>query len=672
MAEVVVQNSWVAGEINPNLTTDVDNELYYSSALEIKNMYISKSQTLKRVPGTEAVVFDPSEPAILGNTVITIGTKFEGVEFLIFTAQTESPDGFTCEIYTYNAQSNTAAFVQTYNDPTNQQFPFVDHVVFDDKIVFTFPDTLPLILTFTSTAPSDPTALIPFVFVNQPTLDFGEVDYASYLFVIPANAPAIVINVTGTGAGDDITTKWEGGMFYSLGDDTSEFLGQGKITDIVFVSANEFNMTVTVLHNFAVGTFTGARSVLQQPIFFDAAEAPQIVSYFDSRLYFGQTRSLPMLVCASRVNIANDFNVGKSLPAEAIVYLLNDSSSSFIAHIIGHIGLFIMTDQNEHVVVPSIELGITPEAFIAQRLSDWGSTDVPPTIFDQYIAFVDKTSRKIIRIDSSSSDSFSVKEITKGMDIAENIGNLGVINSPLIDVKLIAFSGAQLDSTVVGLITFQEEPVFGRTSYDFLPASLQENAQLNTPIQFIKIGNQTLLMAVNEATASPVLSMCAFVLPNTYVSDVGPIPGNPVTRTADSWAFTPPVGEGVVPTDVSFIPANVATTVPGAPSSVGFVVEVGIKSIPMTTNNQAAWDWKSISYLFVSYFNSAQFFVNGQAAAFPPLEDMGSPVSLKTSYDKFTYAAIAGKFNFLEITSSEPYNVEIQAYGWGIKTTIMI
>ena len=39
---IIKTNSWVSGEINPDLVSASNNKLYYSSALRIENMYLTK------------------------------------------------------------------------------------------------------------------------------------------------------------------------------------------------------------------------------------------------------------------------------------------------------------------------------------------------------------------------------------------------------------------------------------------------------------------------------------------------------------------------------------------------------------------------------------------------------------------------------------------------------
>lgn len=646
---IVKQNSWIAGEINPNLTEAVNNQLYFDSALNIENFYISKTQILKRPPSTEEINFDATD----GIYTDAATTKFAGISYEVVWAVSGADSIYT--VYIFNESTKVLERQVTFTLVAfNTQY--VDFVTFDNKIIYTYPNRAPQILEVDST---DPATFRPFTFVNQPSIDFGIVDYSTFTFeVSSATNENFLVQVLGTGVTALIDDTWIGGMFFCLGDETSEFLGQGKIITRTPSGANELNFELDTLHIPSNQIYIGIAVILQQPIFFDSTEFPTVVSFFDSRLYFGNTKSLPMLVAGSRVNIVNDFNIGKGLPAEAIVYILNDASSSELKHIVGHIGLFLHTDSNEHVVIPSIEDGITPTAFIAQRLSDWGSNDIRPVIYNNFILFVNRLGRKILKIDSSSSNSFTVDEITKGMDITADINSIGVIDDPLVDVKLMAFTYA--DNPRINFVTLQEK-VYGLSKYDYLPVGDTSISK----IIFGQINNKSIILGISSTGAQIKSSLFTDV--TTGLTQVTAYTsGSPFTFPVDTWLFDS------VTNTYFFAKGGVSTEIPANFNFSGNAMNLFVKSVPLTYHNEDTWDRKEISYVFISYFNSSRFFVNGVGVAFPTVEEIAvNEAPPKTSYDKITSAAVPDKFVHIEITGNEPYNVEIQAYGWNVKPTII-
>ena len=665
---IVKQDSFIAGEISPELTEAVNNELYFTSALRLENVYISKFQTIKRTPSTKSTKFNPTATA-----QIAISARFAGEDYII------TWDSGVYNFYKFNTVTEELDFIKT--DSPTPTLLFNDYVTFDDKVVFTYPDgSVPQIVDFVSLTDT----LKDFTFINEPTIDFGTLDYSDFVFSVPASSSgAMTVTVTAPDV-SGIDASYVGGMFYSIGKDSSEFLGQGKITSVA-VGTTSMTFDIKVIQPFAVATGTaaptdtnegevkGSQVVLQQPIFSYAANNyPKVVAFFDSRLYFGNTASLPMLVSASRVNIVNDFNVGKSLPAEAIVYVMNDTTSSEVRHIVGHIGLFVHTDQNEHVVIPSIEDGITPDAFIAQRLSDWGSNNIKPIVYSNSVMFVNKTNRKIIKVDSSSASAFNTTEITIGMRIDNDINSLGVIDDPLIDNKLLAFS-IDGNNNQLQLVAVSGN-VNGRTRFDFIPSTIFAPDR----IFFGELNNKTLLMGFDSAGNS---ELAFFDDTTTGLTLTTPITA-PLTYTdATSAFFYNPTSNTYL-----FAAGGGSTDVPTGYTVRGYQTSFTVQSVPLVEQNAAAWDRKEISYVYISYFESARFFVNGAPVAFPTVAEISQAAgdALKTDFRRIPTATNQGlinsdilqptrnvHYNYILITSDQPYPVNIQAYGWNIKTSIM-
>lgn len=647
---IVKQNSWVAGEINPNLTEDINNPLYLASALELFNVYITKTQTIKRFPSTESIEIPPAP--LFDNTY---ALKYQGVNY--FIGSYSSSNDYVYDLYKYDETNGGFVFLFSLSIIGLNESP-LDFVAFENKIILTFGNRRPLLLEIVN----DQLTSQDFFFKNVPCLDINTIDYSQWTFGLsqPSTETIGIIEVRGSGCGDLITNAWLEGMYYAKGQDTFDFIGQGKITELTRINADAINLTVDIISPLAQHpTLKGIGVILQQPVFTDVLGWPKVVSFFDGRLYFANTKTLPMLIAASRVNLINNFDVGKQLPAEAIAEIINDTSSSEIKHISGHIGLFIFTDSNEHVVIPSIDKGITPETFISQRLSDWGSNNIKPVIYSNSLLFCDKTNRKILKIDSSSANAFSVNEITKGMEISKNIDYFGVVDDKSVDVKLLSF-GYKSDN-VLSMVNLGVD-AFGKTSYQVFPDEYVDIEKIN----FWKINNRSILSTITTSGANVVLSFTDKIvgqLNNVRDSQIG----STITFNFDNYLYS------TINKDYIFIPSGTTITIPTDYDLVGFATNVNIRSIPLVYGNLSSWDTKRISYIFISYFRSARFKVNGKNIAFPTIEEIEqSATTLKTNYDKIPISANSnGKYNYIEVKSNEPHPIEIQAYGWSIRGTIM-
>ena len=421
---IIKTNSWVSGEINPDLISASNNRLYYSSALAIENMYLTKSQTLKRMLSTRRA--DNTNLT----SYLTFSAEYLGSNyfFVIDYYNKTNKTGISVQILSRNNEGDYV-LLSGYSNATKSTV--LDYVVLENKIIFTHINQKPSYYSFSNAGIISAT---DFIFAHQPTMDFGNFNYSYFNFFFEKldNADensSVKCTVTGGGSGALFSQQnlWIGGAIYSLGTNTSDYLGYGIINSIS-INGDTVTLILSVIHSFDLVTANGNRVSLQQVIFYNDSQYPKKVSFFGGRLYFANTRDLPMLICGSKINVINNFNVGKGLPAEAIVYVLKESSSSEIMHITGLKGLFIFSDSHEHLVLQAVDEGITPQNFISTKLSDFGSSNVKPKVYNNNVYTVDKTGKRVI----SFAPDGTIINVTEGMYIKDNIKQFNVYKNNII------------------------------------------------------------------------------------------------------------------------------------------------------------------------------------------------------------------------------------------------
>ena len=647
MSSLIKQNSWVAGEINPNLIEASNNEYYFASALKIENMYISKSQTLKRIPATKNLTYDDG---LHQNFKNQLNLKYNGVNYIVIVA-----DKF--HIYTYDDSNNTLNYLFSIGD--SDDINFTDYVTINNTIIFCYNQKYPKILYVDNTPPeSVDSSFGDFVFLIQPTLDFNNFSYYDWDFDITSNSLTSSVLISSSNSNinvyDFVNDNFLNGTFTSIGIENGSATGSMRITEITNNEDNTVTVSGNTIYQMDESIYKGEAVVLQQPIFYIEEEAPKIVGYFDGRLYFGNTKSNPMLLAGSQLTSINNFDVGSGLSGEAIVYFINDTNSSELKYIVGHVGLFLHTDKNEHVVVPSTDYGITPSSFIVQKLSDYGAYEVKPIVYNNFLLFVDKTGNKVLRILSPSAGNFQTDEITKGMDIQKNIDILGVIDDELIDLKLLCF-GSINDNKLNAVVT--NGNVFGKTTLKLLP-----DESLVQRYYFCNVGKKTIMFVNNQNNTMRTLlfdnKLVGVSSYQTYGSGISYVAISDSYQYKNDSYFFIKQGERITTSEVSII---------------GNANPIYIQSMPLTYQSTDTWSVKSISFIYVSCYNSARFKVNNQNVAYPSLNNITSTdITLKTGNFKVpTFNKSFDDYQHIEIKSKEPYNVEITAYGFNIETNII-
>jgi hypothetical protein len=647
---IIKQNSWAMGCVNPQLTEAQNNQMYYEAALEIDNMYISKLKTLKRIPAMR--LLDNINTLLPNCEILGLAQATYGSDYLVMWYKNTSGTVVQYGLVSLIFHTDTETFTVVNDVTAATAFVVLDWVVIDNRIILCTDHTI-FDYQYTLPAATFPTA---FVFANMPTMDFGDWNYSTATFTVTTatNGATATVAVTGVALPANFH-EWVGGMFYALGNDESAYLGQGKISAV-----SPTGFTVDVIHDFKASLVTkGTRVVVQKPVFFDDNEMPKVCGYFDSRLYFGNTKSKPMLVAGSKINLPYDFNVGKGLPAEAIVEVLNDTRSTYVKHIAGWKALFIFTDMNEQVVVPSIQNGITPSDFNLQILSSWGVgaasqiSKSRPEIYKDTLVFRDKTLKRLIEITGSGND-FQTKDLTRGMDIPDEIEGYGIINDILLDTPILSFY-IKGDLNTIRILNIDEEEGAGYTSLKFsypVPNSAKWFFTFANP-------NKAIMVLRNKIVTFTQVGGI------TGLSDVVKVTTPSVTPPVDAYAYR--VSDKVY----KHMPASVATDIVGY-DWYGYSMPVHIKSMPLSSGNTNSWDIKEVSALFVSYYKSARFYINSAPIAFGTLQNWVNPISLESSYDRVNIARTEDKHHYIDIISDEPYDINIQAYGWEIVENIII
>ena len=647
---IIKQDSWLSGEINPNLVDANTNEKYYTSALNVENMYLTKSQTLKRMLSTEIV---SNALSLSGNLVIS-SIYLDVISFFTVEKLTTTTE---FKAYTYDSVTNNFFLKDTQT--LTVAYDILDYVSFENKIILTVQDNKPLIIQYTITS-GDISAFTvgDLPIISQPTLDFGEIDYSQWEFDFVTNAPASVneqvrctitkgVNLTNIFNDND---KWIGGSLYSLGDSTSNFLGYGKIVSIENLAATTADLIIDVKENFEIAKVKGSRVSLQQNIFFDDTEYPQRVGFFDGRLYLANTKSLPMLIAGSKINLINDFDAGKGLPAEAIVYILKDNTSSKINHVVGLKGLYIFSDTQEHLVLQAVDEGITPQNFISTKVSDFGTSLVKPKIYNDMVYTVDKTDRRIIAFDSEG----KIMIVTEGMNIDEDITQLVVLDSKLMGIKALCFLYASGTFLNMIISTGQFHGLFkvSITPFKLVTLAIDDRGFI------ANIGNTTTSENGIFSISKDVQGLTGYSDKNNFTFPLahdGFLYNNTTQNYITITAGTTPTAEQLAESDI-----------------FGYKTNVFVKSIPWAGDKIAEYTYENVSSYYISYYNSSRFKVNGFTVAKDDISELASQsIVLKTGNEVIRSSNSPRARRFIEITSDYPYDIEVLSYGVNMKNYIM-
>lgn len=375
MTVLLNQNDFTHGELDPLLCSRVDLVQYSKSARRMRNVMVLPQGGAKRRFGTIFV------DEITG--VSSDEYKLEEFKFSTDKSYALVPTNNNIEIYLEDgtkvadvatpytgAQNNTIKVAQTVN------LLVVVHPLHAPRQLVRGGDDF----TWTFT---------PIVFEALPAFDFRN-DYSTKIFTLASiavgNGVALTTNVA------QFDADYVGGAFIAAGEDPDKGLGSARI--VGFVSPTEVTVDITVA--FSQTDYTGLDVFLGEPAFSTTRGFPQAVTFFQQRLYFGGTSSLPNVILASSVGDFINFDVGVGRDDQAIVEQLSSKGVNHILHLVSDRALGVFTDDAEFSP-PDLEgRPLTPSNESFQRQSNNGSEDVEPVILDNQIFFVKKGGKGIL------------------------------------------------------------------------------------------------------------------------------------------------------------------------------------------------------------------------------------------------------------------------------------
>jgi len=228
------------------------------------------------------------------------------------------------------------------------------------------------------------------VFKNVPTFDFKR-NYDNLTFQPAAKTG----NTTLACSGNIFTNDYIGGVF--KGND-----GIAKITGINSASVAR----IRVIKDFKdLSNMLGNLSFLGEPAWSATRGYPKTCSYYQSRLFFGGTFTIPNGTWGSRVNEFYDFDDSERLDDSAISWYPSTGFSNQIVDFTSGNSLIVHTDSGSYSSQVLIDSPITPNNFSLNEQNKDGVADIPAAFVDNQIMYIDSSlgNVKVMQFDLNQS-----------------------------------------------------------------------------------------------------------------------------------------------------------------------------------------------------------------------------------------------------------------------------
>lgn len=378
MAEsITYQANFSVGELSPIMGARVDLDTYYKGLKLARNVVTVPQGPLRRRFGTDYVAV---LEAISDYTNVRLAS-FE------YSASDEYLLVFIPEaIRIYQDFTLVATVVTPY---TADQIIDLRYDQDLNNLIIVHPDVPPYSLV---RGGDDNTWFLNLVvFKNVPSYDFVN-DYNSITFTLGAVTGQ---NITLTASSPIFTPDFVGGTFTSIP-------GVAKI--ISYTSTTVVRVDIYV--DFKVTAIPGYDAILGEPAFSATRGWPQTVAFYQSRLGFGGTASLPQGLFLSVLNDYYNFFAGLGLATSALILFLAGTRLNSIQFMLNAVSLFVFTTGGVYATPPFTTAALTPESARIDKETPTGiQENDQPLFIDNSVMYVQRNGRDITKLNYNINES---------------------------------------------------------------------------------------------------------------------------------------------------------------------------------------------------------------------------------------------------------------------------
>lgn len=577
-------------------------------------------------------------------------------------------------------------FIQTIDVSgiaTVEQFETMAYANVNDDIVFTQNRVFPFRLMTSYPVGMGSFAVQDLNIYPFPAYDFGLIDYNN--FTVSFAGGVSPFEFTGLSEDPGFTDDWVGGVIIGQGPSADTPLGYGIITAVNY-SGGTVTFDIIIQLPFSstppTGVGTGNQYSIRQPAFSETLGYPGVVSYYQNRLFFASTPSLPLTLFGSQTNLPTDFDVGVGNDSDALIYTLGNSNSGPIVALNGGKQLEIYTENFEYVCPQDQSVALTPSTFAIRQQSAYGSKGIcQPISYDNDSYYISRAGNSIIKFEF------------EGIGLAYKSTNISIQSTHLVrnpkNRVLVRGAGGgstkSQDNTVYylnfdnSLFAFQFSDMF--TLAALTPLGFQDNVQI---IDIVPIDNKLYMLKYYSLSEQYLMeALTDTVDPNDTplrldnsilkaVGDTGIVTGltEYAGYTVDVFLNNQDYGQYLVPESGEITVDNMGTT---GNAYIGLIYPVEIRPMFIFSGANDTDYLKKLTQVFVDYFQSLDFQVKGRLVWYQNFKQIQAGLPLAPRSGTYKQRVVTGyntDYTF-PITQNSPFDLIITAISYQIISNII-
>jgi len=671
------QTTFTFGEVDRLVWKRTDIAEYLTACQSLKNMEVGTTGLARKRKGTSlvALITDYCEP----NSHIYEFVDKDGNYYAIV-----SRSGGSWAVFSATTDPDDFIFVQDISGMPYQSadLDFIDYTQDSDALILTNSLYKPARIFISAYGMGYPTFTFEYLNIYpQPSYDFNTINYnATTVTITPVGTTELDIKFAGLPAGTVYDNAWVGGEIIGGGATEIDPIGYGIIETVTQASPGA-DVTFRVLIQIpflTVGYSTsGSQYSIRQPAWSAALGYPAKTLFFQNRLWFANTPSLSNTIFGSHINSPINFDVGTGRDTDAIVYTIGQTDSGSILWLNAGKQLEIFSQNNEFACPQDQNIALTPASFSIRQQSSYGASNLfKPISYINDSYYINKTGIAFINFHFN------------GIGLTYQSTNVSVASSHLIkapDSRALLRGSDTSQDNFVYLLNKSDDTI---TAFQFAseyklaafsPIEFQDNVEL---VDIVTINNSVYILKFYSLTSEYTIEKfaedtridCRFpmAMDNTgLVTGLDLLNGYTVQVVYQNQDF----GEYLV------VGGEITVDFPQTGT---VIVQIGLlynnEVIPMYpfVDPIASPFKKQVVRLYVDYYNSLDFNINGKLVPYQTFAEIQAGLPLTPKTDTAIITPVYGWNRFdsngvpiISITQSSPFDLQILAIGYQIAGAVI-
>lgn len=681
-AQMVRQTMFANGEVDVITWKRTDNpEAYMSAAQSMLNVETGTTGLAKKRRGTESLIDVTSAYPVLDTSTLYEFIDQNGIPYIILAYN------LAFNIYKVN-DDGSLSFYQTVVTPYggNELF-FIDYTLDNDVLILTHPNYPAARLYITTYIPNATFAYQVISISPLPSFDFNDVNYnsATVSGFVGTGVVGTVFTLTFSvafAANTALAQAWVGGQIVAAGTNVNSPLGYLIISSVTVAGATTtFSGVVRIALNSPFST-NGDQYSVRKPAFLTSADTfnrgyPSKCLFYQNRLWLANTPLLPTTIFSSKINAPSNFDLGVGADTDGISYTIGLTNAGEILWLNGGKQLEMYTTNYELVCPQDQAVGLTPGSFSIRQQSSYGSSEfIKPITYINDSYYVTRSENSIINFHF------------EGVGLAYSSSNVSALSSHLVKRPISrAIQKGTRSSQDNNLYFLNDDSSI--TSFQF---SSESKLAALSPIkfQFDEEGFPIIDVIDIVTVNNEIYLLKKYVLSSTFfierfdenikidsyiqqsmdttglVTGLSQLEGYNVQVIFDNQDYGQyeVVGGQIIVNN----PNHYSGTV-----FVGLLYPVDIKPMYLFAGANATYNFKQISNIFVDYFESLDFYVNGTLVNFQNFVDIQNGIPLEPQTGTAIMRPVNGydRFQTFSITQNSPFDLQILSISYQIGSHII-